>query len=135
MVMLSPSLRYRRRRSRFPTAVAVAAAVAAALAAPFVVAGTEPAVAAQEVVDLPELTGTRGETQDHGRVDPEPRQGPGKGPGGYDGFSAHPMIDVGEECAPSPLWVKNVNTSSYELGCEEIEALKLGQYFRIETAP
>ncbi|CAM9920393.1 unnamed protein product [Ectocarpus sp. 6 AP-2014] len=33
------------------------------------------------------------------------------------------MIDVGEECAPSPLWVKDVDKSSYELGCEEIEAM------------
>ncbi|CAN0373136.1 unnamed protein product, partial [Ectocarpus sp. 8 AP-2014] len=96
-------------RSRFRAAVGVAAAVAAGLAAPLAVAATAPAAAAQEVVDLPELTGNRGQTQDHGRVDPEPRQRPGKGPGGYNGFSAHPMIDVGEECAPSPLWVKDVD--------------------------
>ncbi|CAM9138956.1 unnamed protein product, partial [Ectocarpus sp. 12 AP-2014] len=108
----------------FRTAVAVAAAVAAALAAPLVVTATAPAAAAQEVVDPPELTGIIwGQTQDHELVDPGPRQGPGKGPGGYDGFSAHPMIDVGEECAPSPLWVNDVDTSSYELECKEIEAI------------
>ncbi|CAM9653793.1 unnamed protein product, partial [Ectocarpus fasciculatus] len=63
---------------------------------------------------LPELTGNHGQAQD---------QGPGKGPGGYDGFSAHRMIDVGEECTSSPLWVKDVDASSHELGCEEIEAM------------
>ncbi|CBJ26951.1 similar to TAK1 (TGF-beta-activated kinase) [Ectocarpus siliculosus] len=108
----SHSFRYRRRRSRLRTAAA-AAALAASL-----VAGQE------AVVDPSEHTGNRGQTQDQGRVDSVPRQGPGKGPEGdtlYKGFSAYGMRDVGEECTPSPLWVKDVDASSYELGCEDIE--------------
>ncbi|CAM9516460.1 unnamed protein product [Ectocarpus sp. 12 AP-2014] len=107
----SHSFQHRRRRSRLRT-VAAAAALAASL------------VAGQEAVDPSEHTGNRGQTQDQGRVDSVPRQGPGKGPEGdtlYKGFSAYGMRDVGEECTPSPLWVKDVDASSYELGCEDIE--------------
>ncbi|CAM9642878.1 unnamed protein product [Ectocarpus fasciculatus] len=118
----SPSLRYQRRTSRFRTALVLAAAVAAALAASLL-AATAAAAAAQEAVDLPQLTISRVQTEDQGRVRSGPRQGPGRGPGGYKEFSSLPMMDVGEECTPSPLWVKDVDTSSYELGCEEIEAM------------
>ncbi|CAB1105874.1 unnamed protein product [Ectocarpus sp. CCAP 1310/34] len=123
----SPSLRYRRSWSRFRTAVVVAA-VATALAASLLAATAAPAAAAQEVINLPELAVSRGQTQDHGRVESVPREGPGKGPGGYEEFSSLPMMDVGEECTPSRLWVKDVDTSSYELGCKEIE-VRFGSFF------
>lgn len=40
---------------------------------------------------------------------------------GYTGLSAYEFYDAGEDCTPSPLWFKDVNAESYELGCREIE--------------
>lgn len=67
----------------FPTAVVVTAAAAAGLAASLI-AAMAPAAAAQEVVDLPDLTGNRGQTQHQGarrlrRVQRSPYDGRGRG--------------------------------------------------------
>jgi len=40
---------------------------------------------------------------------------------GYQGLSAYGFYDVGEDCTPSPLWSKEVDAESYELGCREIK--------------
>lgn len=42
----------------------------------------------------------------------------------YRGMSAYGFFDVGD-CTPSPLWAKEVDATSYELGCEEIEVSRL----------
>eukprot|EP00752_Nemacystus_decipiens_P018344 g16457.t1 len=53
-----------------------------------------------------------------------------RGESPYAGRGAYGFFDVGERCTQSPLWDREVDASSYELGCEEIEAM-LENYPRV----
>lgn len=97
---------------------AASAAVAAALHhTAAVTAATAAAVAygpGDQTADGRELVAAAAATQRRGRESP------------YKGRSAYGFFDVGENCTESPLWDKEVDAASYELGCEEIEVRVCG---------
>lgn len=96
---------------RCPTARSLARLLGAAAALHHTAADTAAATAAYEP----------GEPTGNGRGLVGAATTPRHGESPYKGRSAYGFFDARENCTQSSLWDREVDASSYELGCEEIE--------------
>eukprot|EP00903_Cladosiphon_okamuranus_P005793 g5740.t1 len=82
-------------------------------------AATAAAAASTAATDDPEEPAAASGRGLVGAATYQPQQGPSR----YKGRSAYGFFDDQEHCTESPLWDKEVDAASYELGCKEIEAM------------